>query len=113
MAVSEADKQVTSALIAGKDVSDAIWKISAAKSALASKDYEIALQLAKEASQLASEAKIRQDITIPTLSIPAVPDDAKPTVVAGGGLMVVGGAVLAIAVVITAYLFFIRKTKHS
>ncbi|VVC00363.1 Right handed beta helix region [uncultured archaeon] len=105
-AIRAAEAAITDALKAGKDVSGAIWKISAAKDAFNINNYPEAKALADEAAGLANGSAPRQPQGNATS--PLIPEEARPAV-GIGSFVFIAGAVALVAIAIGGYLWFFRK----
>ncbi|MCX6773088.1 MAG: right-handed parallel beta-helix repeat-containing protein [Candidatus Micrarchaeota archaeon] len=115
LAVKDAGAALEQALKDGKDVSNAAWIYSAAKDALANGNYAEAEKLAREAAQLASEAKDKgassaagtsEEIKKPSTSITPAQEGA---FVGLGAIFAIGGLVAIVAAGI--YFFLLKPQK--
>ena len=108
-AVSQAEAALNQAIKDGKDVSDAVWTISAARDALANGDYAKAAQLAAEAAQMAADAKQKQ-ATPETGQTVVQPAQVPNGWLGAGAIMLIIGGVIVVAA-IAGYFMFFRKRR--
>jgi len=97
-AITDAEATIASALKQDKDVSEAIWRLSAAKTAFDTGDYKKAEELAGEAMKLAESAKKRPagGQGQPGAS-PSQPAQAEPGLLSAVPLILIGIGVIAVA----------------